>query len=212
MANILKNKKNLPKKSRDDHAEDALYREVWEEVNAQKMYTFMKKHAKYLLTGAAIVMIVVTTFQVSKYNHKKHVKKVAEVYETAIKQNNIQALRELAKTADNGTGDLAAFKTYIKTQDVKILENLADNGATRDFRDLARMHLAGINGDKMSADDFADFMDPLDTKKSPYYYNAALLVAQKYLSVGDKKNADKYLKKIDSDAPNTISATAQSLK
>ena len=35
MASILERNKNVkaPKKTREDYAEDALYREVWEEVN-----------------------------------------------------------------------------------------------------------------------------------------------------------------------------------
>ena len=43
MASILERNKNVkaPKKTREDYAEDALYREVWEEVNNEKTQRFI---------------------------------------------------------------------------------------------------------------------------------------------------------------------------
>ena len=54
MASILerKNKVNAPKKTREDYAEDALYREVWEEVNNDKTLAFIKKYSKSMIVGA----------------------------------------------------------------------------------------------------------------------------------------------------------------
>lgn len=212
MANILKNRKSLPKKTLDEYAEDALYREVWEEVNTQKMYIFLKKYSKHLIAGSIVILAIVIGIQISNYSHKKSITEFSTRYEMALANNDFNELNRLAVRTKSGMGDLAAFKSYLINRDVKTLEKLAENGATRDFRDLARIHLAGINGDKMTAGEFEKFMRPLDTKKSPFYYRASLLVAQKYLSADDKESAKEFLDKIDSDAPNIISATATSLR
>ena len=47
MASILERNKKLTqkKKTRADYAEDALYREVWEEVNNEKTMAFVKKYS-----------------------------------------------------------------------------------------------------------------------------------------------------------------------
>ena len=101
-----------------------------------------------------------------------------------------------------------------KIIDIKKLEDLAENGDSRDFRDLAKLHIAGIRGDEMSARDVEKYLSDLNTKSSPYYYSAALLIAQKYLADGNTDVANKWLDKIinDSNAPSVISGTAQSLR
>ena len=96
--------------------------------------------------------------------------------------------------------------------DIKKLEDLAANGHTRDFKDLAKLHLATINGDTMETTEFVKFLSSMDTKKSPFYYTSRLMVAQKYLSVGDVESANMVLDKIINDSPASISATAQTLR
>jgi hypothetical protein len=124
------------------------------------------------------------------------------------------ALAAMAKNNGGALADLAMFQSYMLDGDVSKLEHLADGGATRDFRDLARIHLAAVKGDAMTAAEFEKFLSALDTKKSPYYYNAALMVAQKYLADGDKAGGGKWLDKIinDKDAPSIIGAVAESLR
>ena len=91
---------------------------------------------------------------------------------------------------------------------------MADKGHTRDFKDLSRLHLATMKGDKMSAAELEKYLSSMNTKKSPFFYTSRLMVAQKYLSVGDTEKANKILDEIISDknAPASISATAQTLR
>jgi hypothetical protein len=120
----------------------------------------------------------------------------------------------MAKNNRGAMADLAAFQSYILDGDVSKLEKLSHDGATRDFRDLAKIHLAAIKGDTMTAPELEKFLSGLNTKKSPYYYNASLMIAQKYLASDDKASATKWLDKIinDKDAPATVSASAMMLK
>ena len=217
MTSILERKKNLKKpvqKTREEYAQDALYREVWEDVSNEKTEQFLKKYWRYIVAAALALMIVVCAIQIGVRMHNSARMNRAIVYEDAIANVDANALANFAKDTSGATSDLALFQAYMIDKDVAKLETLADKGHTRDFKDLARLHLATINGDKMGADEFEKYMSDMNTKKSPFFYTARLMVAQKYLSVGDKEKADKILDVIinDKNAPASISATAQTLR
>jgi len=217
MTSILQRNKNLKKpvqKTREEYAEDALYREVWEDVNNEKTVHFVKKYWKYIVGVVVAVMLVMSGVQIGLRMHRASKLATAGVYETALANGDAGALANLAKNSGGATADLAMFQSYLMDKDVKKLEFLVDNGHTRDFKDLARLHLASINGDKMGADEFEKYLSPLNNKKSPLFYSAQLMVAQKYLSVGNRAMADKYLDTIinDADAPQSILVNAQMLK
>ena len=217
MASILERNKNLKKpekKTYAEHAEDALYREVWEDVNNEKTQQFLKKYWRYIVGAALGVMIVVCAIQIGTRMYYASKVATAQVYETAIANVDANALANLAHDKGGATSDLALFQSYLIDKDIKKLEDLAQNGHTRDFKDLAKLHLATINGDKMELAEFVKYLSSMDTKKSPFYYTSRLMVAQKYLASGEIENANKVLDIIinDKDAPASISATAQTLK
>ncbi len=217
MTSILERKKNIKKpvqKTREEYAQDALYREVWEDVNNEKTEQFLKKYWRYIVAAAMGIMIVVCAIQIGvrMYNSARMARAV--VYETAVATVDANALANLAKDSSGATSDLALFQAYMIDKDIAKLETLADKGHTRDFKDLARLHLATMNGDKMGADEFEKYMSDMNTKRSPFFYTSRLMVAQKYLATGDKEKADKILDVIinDKNAPASISATAQTLR
>ena len=216
MANMLERNKKVraPEKTWQEHAEDALYREVWEDVNNEKTQQFLKKYGKYIVAAALGVMIIVTGIQIGIRAHYASRMATAENYEVAIENTDVNALVGLAKNTSGATADLALFQAYILDKDVAKLDDLVANGKTREFRDLARMHIVGIRGDEMSASDLENYLAPLCTKASPFYYTAQLTIAQKYIAVGDRENANKWLDKIldDSDAPAVIRSDAESLR
>lgn len=216
MASILerKNKVKAPKKTREDYAEDALYREVWEEVNNDKTLAFIKKYSKYMIAGALSLLIVVTAVQIGVRTHRANKMATAENYETAVLNMDANALAGIAKNASGANADLALFQAYVLDNDIAKLENLAKNGATRDFRDLAKMHIVALRGDDMTAADVEKYLSDLNTKKSPFYYTSRLVIAQKYLASGDRNSANKWLDVIinDADAPAVVSANAQTLR
>ena len=212
---LSRNQKVAPKKkTRQEYAEDALYREVWEDVNNEKTLKFIKKYYRHLIAGALVIMIIATGFQIGVRHINAQKMRTAEMYEEALASVDANNLAHFADDASGATADLALFQAYLIDQDIAKLESLASNGDTRDFRDLARLHIVGIRGDDMTASDVEEYLSDLDTKSSPFYYTAALTVAQKYLSTGDRENGNKWLDKIinDESAPSVISATAQTLR
>ena len=216
MATILERNKKVkaPKKTHAEHMEDALYREVWEDVNNEKTVKFIKKYSKHMIVGALVLMIIATGFQIGIRAYREHKIATAITYENALLDYDANALAALADNTSGATADLALFQAYLLDNDVAKLEKLATDGDTRDFRDLAKLHIVGIRGDKMSASDVEKYLSDLDTKNSPYYYTACLTIAQKYLADGNHDVANKWLDKIinDQDAPANISATAQTLR
>ena len=217
MATMLQRNKDLkpkPKKTREEYAEDALYREVWEEVNNDKTTAFIKKYYRQMVAGALAIMIVVTGIQIGIREY--HARQIARAvnYETAIENVDANALAAIGENTSGATADLALFQSYILSGDVSKIEKLATDGDTRDFRDLARLHVIGNRGDEMSGADVEKYLAPLNTKSSPFYYTACLTIAQKYLAEDNVTDANKWLDKIinDKNAPASISGTAQILR
>jgi hypothetical protein len=215
--------KNNTKKSRPDHAEDALYREVWEEVYAQKAYDFARRHARLLIAAAALILVIVATVVTVQRIKISNALELADDYESAMTMSPPlarEALTRLAKKSGGGMGDLALFRAYKlalaggdRLDAIAKLESLAETGSTRDFRDLALVQLAQLRGDAMTGAEFQNMLAPLLTKRSPFYFTGLLLVAQKYLAEGKRDDARPFLRKItsDADAPATISAAAEML-
>lgn len=216
MANMLERNKNIkaPKKTYAEHAEDALYREVWEEVNNEKTLRFIKKYSRHIMATAISILIVATAFQIGIRTYHANKIATAVAYETVVENVDANALAALASDASGATADLALFQSYVLDKDVAKLERLAKDGNTPDFRDLAKLHIVGIRGDKMSAVEVEKYLSDLNTKSSPFYYTSRLMVAQKYLADGDRDAANKWLDKIidDKNAPSAVSGTAQTLR
>ena len=216
MATMLERNKKVktPKKSYAEHAQDALYREVWEEVNNEKTIKFIKTYSKHIMVAVFVILIIATGIQIGVRTHRANQMVTAVAYETAINSVDANALAALAKDTSGAMGDLALFQAYMLDKDTEKIEMLASDGDTADFRDLAKLHVVGIRGNDMTAAQVEKYLSDLNTKKSPFYYTAALTVAQKYLAEGDVVHANKWLDKIinDADAPSVISGTAQSLR
>ena len=216
MATMLERNKNVktPKKTHAEHMEDALYREVWEDVNNEKTVQFIKKYSKHMMVVALTALIIITGIQIGVRTYRANKIATAVAYETSVANADANALAALAGNASGATADLALFQAYLLDKDVSKLEQLANDGDTRDFRDLARLHIIGIRGDKMTGADVEKYLSSLDTKSSPFYYTARLTVAQKYLAEGNHADANKILDEIiaDKNAPAAIVSTATSLR
>lgn len=216
MATMLERNKKVkaPKKTYSEHMQDALYREVWEDVNNEKTMQFIKKYSKHIMVAAFLIMIIVTGIQIGVRTHRANKIATATAYEMAIENMDANALAAMSDNTSGATADLALFQAYLLDNDVNKLEKLANDGNTPDFRDLARLHVVGIRGDEMSADEMKKYLSGMDSKSSPFYYTARITLAQKYLVSGDTAAANKILDDLiaDKNTPSTIAATAASLR
>ena len=66
MATILERNKNIkaPKKTYAEHMEDALYREVWEDVNNEKTMRFIKKYSRHIIYAVIFILLVASGIQI----------------------------------------------------------------------------------------------------------------------------------------------------
>lgn len=216
MATMLERNKNAkaPKKTYAEHAQDALYREVWEDVNNEKTVQFIKKYSRHIIAGALAILIVASGIQIGIRAYQANKVATAVAYETALNNVDANALASLSENTSGATSDLALFNAYLLDGDMAKLEQLASDGNTPDFRDLAKLHIVGIRGDKMSAVDVEKYLSDLNTTNSPFYYTGCLTIAQKYLAENNPDAANKWLDKIinDKNAPSVISGAAQLLR
>lgn len=232
MVSLLERNKNvkLPekKKTMSEHAEDALYREVWEEVNAQKAYTMIKKYSRLLIAFAIMVLVIVVGYQLYSRHQNSKLIESAHKYEAALaimdSGNPVLASAAFVKSAEmskSGMADLAMYQAAgqdlaagDRAAAIEKLTTMSKKANHRDFRDMAIVNLALLQGDTMTAPEFERMLAPIQAKRSPFYYTGLLLVGQKYLAESDRENANKWLDKIitDKDAPADIVATASSIR
>lgn len=216
MATILERNKNTKpkKKTVEEYAEDALYREVWEEVNNEKTQRFIKKYARQMMAAAIGLLIIVVGVQIGLNSYRASRLAAAQNYETAVANGDAAALEAMGRQGRGAMADLALFQSYLLSGKRDALEYLANQGHSRDFRDLARIHVVGLRGDEMTVDEVVSYLAPLDTEKSPYYYTSRLLVAQKYLSAGNRDAAMPILEALvaDKNTPAMVAATAATLR
>jgi hypothetical protein len=227
MASMLfRNKNPKPaKKTMDEHVEDALYREISEEVHAEKAYGFVKKHMRLLAAGAMLLAAAAVCVQLVRHNRQVARGDQARIFERALEfasaGNRAEAEEAFvlaASRARGGMSDLALWESALMdlragAGDAK-LGRLAVGGATRDFRDLALLRLGALRGDEMTGAEFEKFLSPVLTERSPFFYTGMLMVAQKYLAEGGGADADKWLSRIinDKNAPASVSAFAETLR
>ena len=106
MANMLERNRNIKKpvkKTYAEHAEDALYREVWEDVNNEKTQQFLKKYWKYIVGAALAIMVVVSAIQIGVNMYRSSKIATAQVYETAVSGKDAGALANLARDSRSYT-------------------------------------------------------------------------------------------------------------
>ena len=101
MATMLERNKNVkqPKKTYAEHAQDALYREVWEEVSNEKTVQFIKKYSKHIMAAAIAILIVATVFQIGIRTYHANKIATAIAYEGAIANMDANALAALAQNS-----------------------------------------------------------------------------------------------------------------
>ena len=217
----LKNRKTkpapdsrFPTPDAADPREAAMFREIDEEVQVDKVTDFVKKNMRIIIAFAVALVLMVAGLQWWRSETARAQMLTATMYETAVMNRDVDALAALAARGRGGVVDLALFQAYVISGDLAHLEKLKQRGRTRDFRDLARLHLAAATGDEMTPTQLHAFLRPLLTRRSPFYFSAQLMLAQKYLSVGDTANANPLLDRIinNNDAPVIIRASATTLR
>jgi len=213
--------KNQTKKTPDEHSEDALYREVWEDVRSQKTMEFFQRHLKAVIIISAAIVLAVVAFTTIRHIRYKNMQEITRRYESAMAMepaNARVALDRIAADTHSGMGDMAMWKSYQlayqagdRADAIAKLKLLVSKGKNRDIKEMAILQLAMLAD--MTGNDMQKLLSPLLSKRSPFYFSGMLLIAEKYLSENNSAAAVPYLQKImeDKDAPATILGAATML-
>lgn len=207
--------------------EDALLREVVEDVKNEQFQQWWNKYGIFVIIGVALVLTITISFEsIKNWQIKKH-QEVSDAYSVALSLQNQGRLDEsleiyntLAKKSSGIYADISKLQiAAIYTEQDKfddamlIIEKLAKEGDFSQIRNIAILKLASYKLDKNApADEISELLKPLvsDEVNSPMAHE---LMAMLYVRENDKTKALAEYEKIQysMSAPDNMKARAQDM-
>lgn len=195
---------------------DALFKEIEEEIRQDKANELWKIYGNYIIGAALSLVIGVGAFQGWKTYDANQRNARGETFEAArtlsVKNKTSEALDAFDALADgksDGYAFLARFRTAGLLSDRKdhagaadIYKSLAANSdLPKSYRDLAivlgaQQELDGTSGASVMADQLAGLLDA----KNPWRHSAREISGLFALKNGDRKKAREILKELAEDA------------
>lgn len=230
MARKRQNKKENNKsykEQRQEHEQDALFREVWEDVSQQKVEDFFKKHWKYMLVLVVLILgSVIGHGYYLKYKNKEMLKEAAEfdkamdLYANGNVNKAQDDLKVLYENADYGYRDVAysnLYNIYLGQKKsaaaIAVLDAMSKKGYSDAFKDEAKIKKVYLTIDSIKTDEARKILETLIDDKSPFMYSAKILLGFVYGRDKDYKNAYKYFEEVSNDdnAPLGHRSTASNM-
>ena len=198
--------------------EDALLREVDEELRRERLEKLWKRYGNLFLALSAGLVLAVAGYKGWQYYQRQQAETAGKAYVEALdlvrsgKTDAAEAaLRKLAEGGHAGAAGLAKLRlAALKIRQGKVKEAIAlyaqvseDAALEMPYRNAARVRQAWLMVDSASRDNLAKVLGGLDVAGSPWRTAAREILALAALREGDKKTAANYLKQIlaDPEAP-----------
>jgi len=212
-----------------DHSDEALIREIDEELRQDQVQKVWKRYGRIILGGAALCVAAVAGYQFWHEQDLKARRALSERFVQAQQQAAAgetaaaeAAFRELA-AKDGGYGLLARFqlaavdaragKTDAALEAYKAI--IADGAVPALYKDLASLLSAGleINRDGSDTEAVKARLTPLTAAGNPWRHSAQELLAALALKTGDAAGARTQLEALskDSGAPARMRQRAAEL-
>lgn len=215
---------------REDATQDALFREVDEELRHEQMATLWKKYGGVVIAAALAIVLSVAGYQGWQAWRNAAQEDEAARYQAAVtllSQDNptaaLEGLESLAKDASTGYGAVAALQAASIMAEQGDVEGAikqyrtvaADSSADPAFRDLATvlavlhgMDSGGVNADALIAD-----LQPLMDDGDAFRFSAMELTALLSVEQSDTDRArDLYTRIADaSEAPPSMRGRAREM-
>ena len=203
--------------------DDAIFREVDEEVRQDEYKKIWDRYGKYLSTVAIVILAGVAGFQGWKYYQQKQAEDAGAVYFDALRKaadgKTDDAIAAFAAVNHAGFGQLAAIQSaslLAKKGDVDkavaAYDAFAANAANDPtLTDLARIRAGYALVDTAKVDDLTARMAKFDNQSSAWRNEAREVLGLAAWRAKDFAKADKYMKMIfvDSAAPAQMHQRAQ---
>jgi hypothetical protein len=202
------------------------FREIDEELRAERLQKLWQKHGKLLIALAAAIVVGTAAYVAWRHYDTNHRLALAEEYGAAVALADPQtgdlakADAALARIADKGGGygalaDLQRAAVKAKAGDLKgavqIYDALAaDQNAPANLRDLARLLKAMRLIDTGDPAEIKAVLEPLTASDSPWRYSAMELNGLLALKTGDPAKAATLFTQLADDqaAPTSLRARA----
>ena len=188
---------------------NAFFREVQEDVQAEKVAIFWHKYKRYIITTIiAILLITITKNWYLNYKLNTSMKQ-AIVFEKIISanvsaDNKIIELEDFAKSAKFGYRDIAYFNIY----SLAIINNSSDTT----FKNLAVLKIGSLVS-SLPEKDFTEIEKSLEKigKKEPFYNISQFILGSIYVKQNKLTQAKEIFEKISNDFSAPVSVKSQSL-
>ncbi|MEM7427040.1 MAG: tetratricopeptide repeat protein [Pseudomonadota bacterium] len=196
-------------------SDESLFREVDEEVRAERFKKLWQQYGAYAAGAAIGVVLAVAGVKGWQYYKVQQAEAAGEQYLAAItlinagkKEEADDALATLAKENTTGFGALAKFRLAAdlgqqgKTADaIKAFDEIAgSDGVDPAMRNLARVRGALLAVDSETLAQIESRVGSLNTAEGPWRYSAREIIAISAFKNGDLLKADRLYNELNLDA------------
>ncbi|MBO6520253.1 MAG: tetratricopeptide repeat protein [Rhodospirillales bacterium] len=213
-----------------DNDDDALIREIDEELRQEQAQKLWKAYGNYVIGVAVAVVVVVASYQGWRaYDRSVRMESTDRLIGAATLAQEGQtenAIESLAKLEGDGIGDIEVLAKLrraallAKNGDAQAAADLyaaiaADSNSSKSFRDLATLlnavQLLDLSND--NAQTVIDNLQPLIADNGNWRHSAREVSAVAAISIGQKDKALDWLQAIalDPQAPGGVRSRAQEL-
>lgn len=193
---------------------DALFREVDEELARERWEKLWQQYGTYVLAGAALIVALVGGKQLWDTHQRQAAETAGAKYEAALAlgaankpDDEVKALSDLSTSAPKGYATLAKLnlagaqlKAGKTAEALAIFEELATGAADPILGNFARLQAAGLKLGDASFDEMQNRLTGLTVDTSPWRNAAKELLARSAIKAGKIDEAKALLAGIMSDA------------
>ncbi len=217
------------KKSKDILAEDALIKEVSDEVKNDKLKSLWDQYGLYIIIFVALALTAAVSFETFRNWINKRNQEISNAFAVAVSLQNQNRIDESLKILENLAehsgvyGDIAKlqianiyFEQGRATEAAEILQVLADgNGDNPQMQEIAALKLAAYKIDtNADAAEIKELLQPLTKTDDGEGYNVATeLLAMLAIRDGDLPEAKAAYERIiaSGKSSETLKARAQDM-
>lgn len=198
-------KKSDKKRIDNEIKDDALMKEIQEDLKNEQMRSLWNKYGLYIVIIVALALTAAVSFETFKNWAAKRNQEISNAYAVAISLQNqgrleesLSILQNMAQTNHDIYGDIAKLQIaniYFEqgkiTEATDVLENLSNNDdANQQMREIATIKLASYMLDsKTPAEDIRQLLVPLTAEESNWSNIAHELLAMLAIRDGDTEQA-----------------------
>ena len=216
------------KKAEDILIQDALLKEVSEDIKNDKMKDLWEQYGLFIIIFIALALTAAVSFETFRNWSKKRDQEISNAYAVAISLQNQGRFDESMKILQNLAGRSGLYADIAKLQianvyfeqnkpqeGIKVLEQLvSERGVSRQMKDIAALKLAAYKLDNNApAQEIESLLKPLTENNNGSYNVVRELLAMLYIRDGnmDKAKAEYEMIIASATSSDALKSRAQDM-